>query len=153
MRERYDHCMTHHPPQTRENHVRFHPPFHFFFVPAIILLLLVAAYWVIRNPGLASFVQLLTVLVLGTVGVLTRTYALKVQDRVIRLEEQLRLSALLGEEYSSTMYALSESQLIALRFASDEEVPALAKRAGKEMLDGKAIKAAIRNWRPDYWRV
>jgi hypothetical protein len=145
--------MTHHPPQTRENHVRLHPPFHFFFGPAIFILFLVSVYWFVRNPGLPSFVQLLTVLVLGTVGVLTRTYALKVQDRVIRLEEQLRLSALLGEEYSSTMYALSESQLIALRFASDEEVPALAKRAGKEMLDGNAIKAAIQNWRPDYWRV
>lgn len=139
--------------QTRENHVRLHPPFHFFFAPVLLLLFLLSVYWVIRNPGLPSFAQLLTVLVLGTVGVLARTYALKVQDRVIRLEEQLRLSALLGEGYPSTIYALSEPQLVALRFASDEEVPALAKRAVKENLDGKTIKAAIRNWRPDYWRV
>src|SRR5947208_13401756 len=112
--------MTDHPRQNRENHVRFHAPFHFFFSPAILLLFLLSVYWVVRSPGLPSFAQLLTVLALGTVGVLARTYALKVQDRVIRLEEQLRLSALLGEEYPSTIYALSEPQLIALRFASDE---------------------------------
>lgn len=145
--------MADHTPQNRENHARFHPPFHFFFAPAILLLFLLSMYSVIRSPGLPSFAQLLTMLVLGTAGVLARTNALKVQDRVIRLEEQLRLSALLGEDYPSTIRALSERQLIALRFASDEEVPALARRAAKEKLDGKAIKAAIRNWRPDYWRV
>jgi Family of unknown function (DUF6526) len=141
------------PPQNRENHVRFHPLFHFFVAPALLVLFLLSVYFVIRSPGLPSLAQLLTVLVLGTVGVLARTNALKVQDRVIRLEEQLRLSALLGEEYPSIIHALSEPQLIALRFASDEEVPDLAKRAARERLDGKTIKAAIRNWRPDYWRV
>jgi len=145
--------MADHTPQSRENHVRFHPTFHFFFAPALFLLFLLSLYSLIRSPGLPPFVQLLTVLVLGTAGVLARTNALKVQDRVIRLEEQLRLSALLGEDYASTISALSERQLIALRFASDEEIPALARRAAKEKLDGKAIKAAIRNWRPDYWRV
>ncbi len=139
--------------QTRANHVRFHPLFHFFFSPAVILLLLASVYGAIRHPGLSSATQVLLILVVGTLGLLTRTYALKVQDRVIRLEEQLRLSALMGTDYASTIHALSEPQLIALRFASDEEVPALAKRAVKEKLDGKAIKTAIQNWRPDYWRV
>lgn len=110
-------------------------------------------YEAIRNPGLSTAAQVLLVLVVGTVGVLARTYALKVQDRVIRLEEQLRLSHLMDAEYESTIHALSEAQLVALRFASDDELPSLARRAAAERLNGKAIKAAIRNWRPDYWRV
>ena len=122
-------------------------------MPALILLLVLSVVQTIRNPGLPSVIQLLMILILGTVGFLTRIYALKVQDRVIRLEEQLRLSALMGTEYAPTINALSESQLIALRFASDTEVPTLAKQAAREKLDGKAIKAAIRNWRADYWRV
>jgi len=145
--------MTNHPPQTRDNHVRLHPPFHFFFSLAVLLLFAVSVYEAIRNPGLSSAAQVLLVLVVGTVGVLARTYALKVQDRVIRLEEQLRLSHLMDAEYDRTIHALSEAQLVALRFASDDELPSLAKRAAAEHLDGKAIKAAIRNWRPDYWRV
>lgn len=140
-------------PQTRDNHVRFHPPFHFFFAPALLVLLVISIYQAIRNPGLASAAQLLLVVVIGTVGFLARIYALKVQDRVIRLEEQLRLSGLLDEDYLPTVRALSEAQLIALRFASDEEVPALAKRAARERLAPKQIKEQIRNWRADYWRV
>ncbi len=140
-------------PQTRQNHVRFHPPFHFFFAPAILVLLVIAIYEAIRYPGLASAAQVLLVLVVGTAGTLARTYALKVQDRVIRLEEQLRLAGLLGEEYPSTIQTLSEPQIIALRFASDEEVPALAKRAARERLSPKLIKEQISNWRADYWRV
>lgn len=145
--------MSSHSPQTKDNHVRFHPPFHFFFAPAILLLLLSSVYTAVRNPGLTSATQILFVLVVGTLGFLARSYALKVQDRVIRLEEQLRLSALMGPDYVPAIHALSESQLIALRFASDDEVGALAQRAVKEKLDGKAIKSAIQRWRPDYWRV
>jgi hypothetical protein len=139
--------------QSRDNHVRYHPPFHFFFLPATFLLLLIAIYEAFRNPGLASSAHVLLVVILGTVGFLARTYALKVQDRLIRLEEQLRLSGLLEEEYPPIIDALSEAQLIALRFASDEEVAALAKRAAREKLSGKAIKAEIKNWRADNWRV
>src|SRR6476469_7550826 len=117
--------MTSHPPQNRDNHVRLHPPFHFFLLPALILLLILTVIQAVRNPGLSSFTQLLMTLVLGTVGFLTRIYVLKVQDRVIRLEEQLRLSALLGTEYAPTIRALCESQLVALRFASDAEIPTL----------------------------
>ena len=141
------------PPQSRENHVRLHPPFHFFFSPVVAFLLISAIVRAVRHPGFASVTQILLVLAVGTAGVLARTYALKVQDRVIRLEEQFRLSALIGPDFPPVIHALSEAQLIALRFASDEELPALAKRAATEKLDGKAIKAAIRNWRPDYWRV
>jgi len=82
-----------------------------------------------------------------------RAYPLKVQDRVIRLEERLRLQALAPAEWHAQIYRLTEDQLIGLRFASDDEVVALAKQALEENLTRKQIKERIKNWRPDNWRV
>jgi cell division protein FtsL len=82
-----------------------------------------------------------------------RLYPIKVQDRVIRLEERIRLQALAPIEWHTQIYKLSEDQLIALRFASDDEVVELAKKALEENLTRKQIKERIRTWRPDYWRV
>ena len=82
-----------------------------------------------------------------------RNYPLKVQDRVIRLEERLRLQALAPQEWHAQIYRLSESQLIGLRFASDDEVVELAKQALERNLNRKQIKERIKSWRADDWRV
>ncbi len=82
-----------------------------------------------------------------------RLYSLKVQDRVIRLEERLRLTQLSQEPLRSRIPELTVGQLCALRFASDAEVAKLAERALNEKLSRADIKKAIQTWRPDYWRV
>jgi hypothetical protein len=140
-------------PQTLKNHTRLDPLFHFFLMPVFGVLLVSALVALVRHPGWHRFL-----LVLGTTGLLlltlkTRGYALKVQDRVIRLEERLRLATLLPNEWRGRIGELTEAQLIALRFASDSEVPALVVRVLSENLTGKQIKQSIRSWRPDYWRV
>ena len=82
-----------------------------------------------------------------------RLYPLKVQDRVIRLEERMRLQALAPSEWHTQIYRLSEDQLIGLRFAADDEVVELAKQALEHNLTRKQIKERIKDWRPDLWRV
>ena len=147
-------------PQTLANHTRFDPPFHFFIVPIIALGVIFTFIHFFAHLSHADFrdnlhaiLLILLALALMTWVFKTRLYALKVQDRVIRLEERLRLMQLLPEPLRSRIPELTEGQLIALRFASDAEVPKLTERALNEKLSRNDIKKAIQNWRPDYWRV
>ncbi|MFI5101813.1 MAG: DUF6526 family protein [Terriglobales bacterium] len=140
-------------PQNFANHTRLDPPFHFFILPVFAITLIVTIVHLVRRPGLHS-AWLLVVMIAAIVAIFKiRLYALKVQDRVIRLEERLRLASLLDPALRPRITELTEAQLIALRFASDAELPALAARALNEKLPGKEIKKAIQHWRPDYWRV
>ena len=140
-------------PQNFANHTRLDPPFHFFILPVFAITLIVTIVHLVRRPGLHS-AWLLVVMIAAIVAIFKiRLYALKVQDRVIRLEERLRLASLLDPALRPRITELTEAQLIALRFASDAELPALAARALNEKLPSKEIKKAIQHWRPDYWRV
>ncbi|MFZ0298379.1 MAG: DUF6526 family protein [Candidatus Sulfotelmatobacter sp.] len=140
-------------PQTFANHARLDPLFHLFVLPVFALSTLAAIVLFLWHPSLHSAWRFV-LLTAGTVAVFKiRLYTLRVQDRVIRLEERLRLASLLPESSRSRIPEFTESQLIALRFASDVEVAKLAERVLAEKLSAADIKKAIQTWRPDYWRV
>ena len=145
--------MSERKPQTLANHGRLDEAFHFFILPVLALNFLVALYFVGRHPGFLHVWIGLVSLALLLLALKSRMYSVKMQDRLIRLEERLRLAALLAEPLRARIYELSEGQLIALRFASDGEIPALVERTLREGLGRKDIKKLIQNWRPDYWRV
>ena len=140
-------------PQTLANHTRFDPIFHFFALPVFLISWIVSVVLLVRQPGLLAAWGVVFVSAAIVVVLKIRTYSLKVQDRVIRLEERLRLATLLPESARAGIASLTEDQLVALRFACDAELPALAERCAKEKLSRKEVKQAIQTWRPDYWRV
>ncbi len=147
-------------PQTFANHTRWDPPFHFFVIPifAIGLIMTLIHFFAHITEGdlrehVHAFLLILLALAFLILAFKTRLYALKVQDRVIRLEEQLRMMRLLPEPLRSRIPELTEGQLCGLRFASDAELPKLVERALNEKLSRTDIKKSIQNWRPDYWRV
>lgn len=139
--------------QNYKNHTRLDPPFHMFLLPVVFLNILAACWHLFRHPGLWAGWFLVLAVAGAAAIVMIRSYALKVQDRVIRLEERLRLSQLLAEPLRSRIGDLTEQQLIALRFASDAEVPALVEKVLAGTMLPRDIKQAIGNWRPDYFRV
>jgi hypothetical protein len=140
-------------PQTLANHARFDPLFHFVALPVFALAALGGAIHFLWRPSFhtGAFFVISVAAVIAVLKI--RLYDLKLQDRIIRLEERLRLSTLCPEPLRSRIPELSEGQLIALRFASDAEAPKLAERALAENLSRADIKKAIQTWRPDYWRV
>jgi hypothetical protein len=140
-------------PQTFANHAKYDPLFHFFAAPILALTVIAALVHFLWHRGVHEGAFLVLSVVALTAVFKMRLYSLKVQDRVIRLEERLRLMSLLPQSRGSRIPELTESQLVALRFASDAELPALAERALTEKLSNADIKKAIQNWRPDYWRV
>ncbi len=140
-------------PQSLANHARFDPPFHFFILPVFAITVIVAIVNAFRYPGWGSAWLVVFILAAMTAVFKIRIYALKVQDRIIRLEERLRLAILVDKPLRAHIVELSEAQLIALRFASDAELPALTARALSEKLSRAEIKKAVTQWRPDYWRV
>ena len=140
-------------PQTLQNHARLDPLYHLFLAPVALLMLIGAVYELIRDPGWMTAAHVVVAIWAIVALFKIRLYALKVQDRVIRLEERLRLEELLPEPLKSRIAELTEPQLIALRFASDAELPALAEKTLNANLDNKTIKQSIRDWRPDYFRV
>ena len=140
-------------PQNLKNHARLDPPYHLILLTVLVVNLFIALCFAWRD--LNYFTEWIVILSLAAFipTVKLRSYPLKVQDRVIRLEERLRLQALAPTEWHAQIYRLSEDQLIGLRFASDDEVVELAKQALEECLTRKQIKERIKIWRTDDWRI
>jgi L-cystine uptake protein TcyP (sodium:dicarboxylate symporter family) len=140
--------------QTYQNHTRFVPLYHFVVLPILLINILVAGYDLVRFPGLPT-VWGLVVTIAVFLGVLFgRVFALAAQDRVIRLEERLRLRELLPGELRGRVNDFTAEQLIALRFASDGEVAELASAVLRDNVGQRAaIKKMIRQWRADEQRV
>ncbi len=141
------------PTQSFASHAKFDPPFHFFVLPVLLINIFVVGYLLFRHPGIGgAWVLLVSVALLVLAGRL-RSWATHLQDRVIRVEERIRLAAILPEPLRSRIAELSDSQIVGLRFASDAELPALFQRALDERLSRSDIKKAITDWRPDYSRI
>jgi Family of unknown function (DUF6526) len=139
--------------QSFSHHTRYDPLFHFFILPVFAITLVASIVHVLRWPGLHSG-WMVVVMIAAVVALFKlRLYPLKVQDRVIRVEERMRLMTLLDPALRPRIAEFTESQLIALRFASDAELPAVAIRALDEKLSSQAIKQSIQHWRADDWRV
>lgn len=141
-------------PQTYANHVRWHPPFHFFVVPVMLINFIWSIVYCVMHPEWNQGWWIVVSLALLVLTVLSRTNALKVQDRVIRLEEQLRYQQHLPADLAQQARSLTVHQLIALRFAADQELALLVSEvvAGKVAKPAE-IKQAIENWRADEFRV
>jgi Family of unknown function (DUF6526) len=143
-------------PQNLKNHTRWDPPFHFFVGPMLLLNFIFSIYVTIHDWPRYAHTHLWWILMSIVLFVMAgnlRSAALRAQDRIIRLEERLRLAALLPAADRAHIDELSIKQLIALRFASDAELPALVHKTLTQNLEPKAIKESITNWRPDYNRV
>jgi hypothetical protein len=141
-------------PQSFERHAKIVPPYHYVMFPILGLNLLWAIWRVIVGPGIDSAMALLMSIALVLMGFYARVFALRVQDRVIRLEMRTRLAMLLPKDQLASIDALSPRQCVALRFASDAELPGLVAEVVRTSLqDPKAIKRMIKNWTADHSRA
>jgi len=140
-------------PQSYASHAMIDPAFHFFVLPVLLINILVVGYLLFRYPGVGGAWLLLVSIALLVLAGRLRSWATHLQDRVIRVEERIRLAAILPEPLRARIAELSDSQIVGLRFASDAELPALFQRAVDEKLSRSDIKKAITDWRPDYSRV
>jgi Family of unknown function (DUF6526) len=141
-------------PQTYSNHTRWHAPFHFFLVPLFLLNIIFALVQLIRFRDLDHAAWFVLAIGLFVLCALARIYALRAQDRVIRLEERMRYQQVLPPAVAERAGGLPSAQIVALRFASDAELPELVGQVleGK-LTKGGEIKRAIRHWRADTLRV
>ena len=141
-------------PQTYENHTRVIPLFHMVLFGILLLNLGWSVYRLIQAVSFEAVVSLLLAAGLLILSFFARIFALTVQDRVIRLEMRLRMEKILPLDLRPRIIEFTPGQLVALRFASDEELPELARKVLTEKIeDGKTIKKMIQHWIPDYLRA
>lgn len=140
--------------QNFKNHAKFVPAFHFFVGPVFLLNIVWSIVRVVRGFSFGTIISLLVAIALFVLALTARIFALTVQDRVIRLEMRLRMQQTLPPDLTPRIPEFTVGQLVALRFASDAELPDLARKVLQENLtERKAIKAMVRNWQPDNLRA
>ena len=141
-------------PQSYKNHARFLPAYHFFVIPVLLLNVINALRNLWYAPALNTGWAVIVAMALLTLGFLSRVMTLAVQDRVIRLEMQLRLRELLPPDLKGRIHELTRGQLVALRFASDAEMAVLVRDvlAGK-LASQKEIKLRVKDWQADRLRA
>lgn len=136
--------------QTFATHRKFVPLFHYVALPILLVNVGIALYGLVRTPDLPSAWGVAMAIALFLGALFARVFALAAQDRVIRLEERLRMRELLPADLQPRIAEISREQVIALRFASDAELPALAARVLKDNIQKRdEIKKLITQWRPD----
>ena len=141
-------------PQTLQNHGRIVPGYHYVTALVGLAALVTAVVVLVREPSLTSATLVLLAVSVWLVAYYARVFPLGTQNRIIRLEERLRLERLLPDDLKPRVMELTTGQLIALRFASDGEVAELMRRVlGEGITERKAIKALVREWRADYERI
>lgn len=139
--------------QSLTNHSRYVPTYHFLLSGILTINLVYAIIHFWKHPLYESAIGVALAVAFLFMWWHMRVFAVTVQDRVIRLEETLRLQKLLPADLVSRIGELSHRQLVGLRFASDAEIPALARRTLDEKLGARAIKQAVKDWRPDTLRA
>jgi len=142
------------PAQDFGSHRKFVPAFHYVALPILLINFIYSAYVAVTSFSMDSAIALLVAVALIIVGLFARVFALGAQDRVIRLEERLRLKDLLPAEQQAEVGKLTTKQMVGLRFASDGEVAELVAAVCAEGIESNEdIKKRIKNWRPDHDRL
>lgn len=140
-------------PQTYANHAKLVPGYHYLLAALLVLNFGYVTWQLFEHPGLETGRQVVVAIAAFLMYAYIRFFPLAVQDRVIRLEMRLRLAQVLPAELAARVNEIQRGQFVALRFASDAELPGLVRRVlAGELKTGKEIKRAIVDWQPDYLR-
>lgn len=142
--------------QNYKNHIHYYPPHHFFFYGFSVIIFGLSAYALVKSEEHTLLWAIITAIIFMIVWLsfMTRQhYSLGNQNRIARLELRFRYYTLTQKQFEEMEKQLSLSQILALRFASNEELVSLTERAIKEQLSSDEIKRAVKNWQPDYMRV
>ena len=141
-------------PLSYKTHRAYDPLYHFFVLPVLGINVLITAYVLFRRPILVNVWALIFAIALVGLAWRVRFFPLRIQDRLIRLEETLRLQSVLPEELRGRIGEISTRELIALRFCTDEELPEHVRAIyGGEYRGGENVKSRIKAWRPDPHRI
>jgi hypothetical protein len=140
--------------QSYKSHRKYIPVFHYFVEPVLLLNVVAQVLYLNRYRTLYKAWMVVVAIALAVLPFVARYMVARVQDRVIRLEERIRLASLLPAEVRGRIDDLTTAQLVALRFASDDELPALVQRClNGELTKGEEIKKEIKTWRADHVRA